>query len=596
MNLMDELGKEELDQLMSMFRDQSLQILEEMGQDLLALESGTADSDAMTRLRRGAHTIKGDSACVGLGSVTEVAHKIEDVLDAVVEGRILLDRPAVDVILKGLDAVRAAVTTPEAGDVSIETAGELLQELAQIQNDSELLQELARIQDSSESDCSPASAAIGAREVADKAGNQTEVEARRRSDYVRVEAAKIDTLLNLAGEMVIARSVINQLSPELEAALPKKNDIVTRFGSASLQMGKLIAELQKSALKMRMVTVDHVFRRFSRPMRQLAGELGKEVELDISGGETELDRALVDLLYEPLLHLLRNAIDHGLETGEERLAAGKPGTGRIAMRAYHEGNQVVIEVSDDGRGINAAALKARAIDAGAITRQQADLMPENDALNLLFLEGVSTATRITQLSGRGVGGAAVKCAVEGSRGSVSLKSEMGSGTCFTLRTPHTLAINRALLFKAAGQLFALPLLAVSEIARAEGHEIVHLDGMENYRLRDRFISLVRPGAVLSVDRRKGGSGAALRSEARHFFILILAAGDKRYGVVADELIGEQELVIKPLDGHWLQSEALAGASVLGDGRVVLIMDAEMVFRKAIKYERAKGNDRQAYAV
>lgn len=582
MTVMDELAKEELDQLMGVFRDQSLQILEEMGQDLLALESGTAEPDAMTRLRRGAHTIKGDSACVGLDSVTEVAHKIEDALDAVVEGHISLDRSAVDVILKGLDAVRAAISAPQAGDVSIETASELLQELAQIHG--------------RERDSSAGSGSSIVHELAEKpAGSHTEAEAKRRSDYVRVEASKIDTLLNLAGEMVIARSVFSQLAPELEAALPR-NEIVARFSGASLQMGKLIAEFQKSALKMRMVTVDHVFRRFSRPMRQLAGELGKEVELDISGGETELDRALVDLLYEPLLHLLRNAVDHGLETSEERLAAGKPGTGRIAMRAYHEGNQVVIEVSDDGRGIDTGVLKAHAIDAGAITRQQADLMLENDAVNLIFLEGVSTAKKITQLSGRGVGGAVVKSAVEGSRGSVSVKSEAGRGTCFTLRMPLTLAIIRALLFRAAGQLFALPLLAVSEIARAEAGDIVHLDGMENYRLRDRFISLVRPGAVLSVDRRKGGSGAALRSEARQFFILILAAGDKKYGVVADELTGEQELVIKPLDNHWLQNEALAGASVLGDGRVVLIMDAEMVFRKAIKYERAKGNDREAYAV
>lgn len=583
---MDELAKEELDQLMAVFRDQSLQILEEMGHDLLALESGAADPDAMTRLRRGAHTIKGDSACVGLGGVTEVAHKIEDALDAVLEGETSFDRPVVDVILKGLDALRAAVGAAPVGDVSVETAGELVQELTRIQN--------ARARDASRR--STANNKSSAREVPERSvSSHTETVGKRRSEYVRVEASKLDTLLNLTGEMVIVRSVMGQLAPELEAALPR-NEIVTRFSGASLQMGKLTAELQKSVLKMRMVTIDHVFRRFTRPMRHIAGELGKEVELQIEGGETELDRALVDLIYEPLLHLLRNAVDHGLESKEERKAAGKPETGRIAMRAYHEGNQVVIEVSDDGRGIDARALKASAIDAGAITKQQADMMPDDDALNLIFLEGVSTARKITQLSGRGVGAAAVKSVVEQLRGSVAIKSEVGRGTCSILRMPLTLAIIRALLFRAAGQLFALPLLSVSEIARAESSDIVHLDGMENYRLRDRFISLVRPGLVLSVDRRKGGSGAALRSEAKQLFIMVLAAGDKKYGVAADELLGERELVIKPLDGHWLQNEALAGASVLGDGSVVLIMDAEMVFRKAVKYERAKGDGREAYAV
>jgi two-component system chemotaxis sensor kinase CheA len=223
-------------------------------------------------------------------------------------------------------------------------------------------------------------------------------------------------------------------------------------------------------------------------------------------------------------------------------------------------------------------------------------MPDEDAVELIFLQGLSTANEITRLSGRGIGAAAVKAAIEQVRGSVAVKSEAGGGTCFTLRMPLTLAIIRALLFKAAGQLFALPLLAVSEIARAKGSDIVYLDGIENYRLRDRFISLVRPGVVLSFDRRKGGSGANLRSEATHFFVIVLDTGDKRYGVVADELMGEQELVIKPLDNEWVQNEALAGASVLGDGGVVLIMDAEMVFRKAIKYERGKGNGREAYAV
>jgi two-component system, chemotaxis family, sensor kinase CheA len=348
-------------------------------------------------------------------------------------------------------------------------------------------------------------------------------------------------------------------------------------------------------LKMRMVTIDHVFRRFARPMRELASELEKEVELKIEGGETELDRALIDLLYEPLLHLLRNAVDHGLETREQRRAVGKPEIGRIAMRAYHEGNQIVVEVSDDGRGIDFAAIKVSAIESGAITKQDAERMTDEDAAELIFLQGLSTANKVTSLSGRGIGAAAVKASIEQVRGSVAVKSEVGVGTCFTLRMPLTLAIIRALLFSAAGQLFALPLLAVGEIARAKAGDIVDLDGVENYRLRNRFISLVRPGVVLSFDRRRGGSGAAIRSDSAHFFVIVVETGAKTYGVVADDLMGEQELVIKPLDSRWVQNEALAGASVLGDGRVVLIMDAEMVFRKAIKYERGKGNGREAYA-
>jgi two-component system chemotaxis sensor kinase CheA len=583
---MDDLTRAELDQLLAVFRDQSLQILEEMGQDLLALESGQADAEAMTRLRRGAHTIKGDSACVGLDGVTQVAHKIEDVFDGVLVGQIEFDRRSVDLILEALDSIKTAIGDEEVGDVPAESTNEIVKALDGIQKRGE---DAVFAHLSNDHKGQPLQVPEGPFHGEGEAPN------KNRRGFVRVEAAKIDTLLNLAGEMVIARSVMTQLGPELELAI-QRNEMVDRFSGASNQMGKLIAELQKSVLKMRMVTIDHVFRRFARPMRELAAQRGKEVELQISGGETELDRALVDILHEPLLHLLRNAVDHGLETMEERRRAGKPEAGRITMRAYHEGNQVVVEVSDDGRGIDPSTVKRKAIEVGALTQQDADRMPDEDAVELIFVQGLSTAKELTQVSGRGVGAAAVKAAIEQLRGTVAVRSEVGSGTCFTLRMPLTLAIIKALLFTASGQLFALPLLAVSEIARAEGSDIVHLDGIENYRLRDRFISLVRPGMVLSFDRRRGGSGAALRSEAKHFFVVVLATGDKKYGVVADELIGEQELVIKPLDSRWVQNDALAGASVLGDGRVVLIMDAEMVFRKAIKYERGKGNYREAYAV
>ena len=581
---MDDLTRAELDQLLAVFRDQSLQILDEMGNDLLALETGKADAEAMTRLRRGAHTIKGDSACIDLQSVTRVAHKIEDVFDAVLCGHIKFDRSSVNVILKSLDAVRAAIGSAEVVDVAASAADKLVEELAAIEG----------LGKDGLSSSSPAPE-TGEKQAEGQPRGDNALTSRPRRGFVRVEAEKIDTLLNLAGEMVIARSVIGQLGPELESTF-RRSEIFDRFDGANNQMGRLIADLQKSVLKMRMVTIDQVFRRFGRPMRELATQRGKEVELHTSGGETELDRALVDILYEPLLHLLRNAVDHGIETVSERRSSDKPDVGQISMRAYHEGNQIVVEVSDDGRGIDPSAVKLKAVEFGALTKQDAEQLTDEEVLELIFLQGLSTAREITHLSGRGVGAAAVKAAVEQLRGSVAVKSEPGKGTCFILRMPLTLAIIRALLFTAAGQLLALPLLAVSEIARAEGPAIVHLDGMENYRLRDRFISLVRPGAVLSYDRRKGGNGASLRNEAKQFFVIVLVTGGKQYGVVADELLGEQELVIKPLDSSWVQNDALAGASVLGDGRVVLIMDAEMVFRKAIKYERTKVNHREAYAV
>lgn len=574
---MGELKSIELDQLMGIFREQSLQIVDEMTHDLLALESQTADGEAMTRLRRGAHTIKGDSACIGLDGIAQVAHKIEDAFD----GQTAFDRHSVDAMLRSLDAIKAAIGGEEAGDVGTETVTALIGALSGIHNH-------AGVDD-------PAPSVGEGQPAQNQSLSATNGQSKHRRDYIRVESTKLDALLNLAGEMVIARSVINQIQPELNREFPR-NELVGRLAIAGTQMGKLVSELQKRVLKLRMVTIDHVFRRFARPMRELAAECGKEFEMQIVGGETELDRTLVDSVYEPLLHLLRNAVDHGLETVEERRNTGKPEAGSIVTRAYHEGNQVVIEVTDDGRGIDITAVKAKAVRCGAISKLQADQMPDGEAGELVFTEGLSTTEEITQLSGRGIGMTAVKSVVEQLRGTIAVKSEAGKGTCFTIRLPLTLAIIRALLFTATGRLFALPLLSVTEIAVGDAAGIVNLDGMEHYRLHDRLVSLVRPGIVLGFDRRHGGSGASLRSDPAQMFLIVLVAGNKRYAVIADEIIGEQELVIKPLDGGWVENDALAGASVLGDGRVVLIMDSEMVFRKAVKYERGSSDYIEAYAI
>jgi two-component system chemotaxis sensor kinase CheA len=680
----DDFSLDELNTLLNMFRDQSLQILDEMTQDLFVLETKGADPECLGRLRRGAHTIKGDSACVGLDSITELAHKLEDFMEALVSGGLKFDARSVDSILEGLDEIRAALSNESVADIPADRAQILIQKIEEAAMDAaeaavslaceesiepatEQVAEVEAVLVASHPEKSPrkrktaarktppdnrprsakprrkakleepvvaietgglveenpqqevleiaqdfaetpvyADLVEGKKESASEANQetmtlpgylaqQTVVARKAGSEFVRVEAAKIDALLNLAGEMVIARSVISQLEPELEAVL-ERNDLFDRFGRARTQMDKLIAQLHKSVVKIRMVTIDNVFKRFNRPMRELALDSGKQVELEMSGGETEMDRALVDLIYEPILHLLRNAVDHGIETAEERGRAGKPEAGQIHMRAYHEGNQVVVEVSDDGRGIDKEALKKKALEKGMVSEEEAARMSDEEALELIFVAGFSTAKEITRVSGRGVGMDAVRNAIEQMRGSVSVRSEVGAGTIFTLRMPLTLAIIRALLFSTSGQLFALPLMSVREIVRISLSEVTNLDGFENYRLREQFISVVKPSLVLGIERRKGGSGAAMRQASEAVYLIIVTAGNKKYAVVADSLYGDQELVIKPLDIRWVHNDALAGASVLGDGRVVLIMDAEMMFRKAIRHERNKGSEKRQYAV
>jgi two-component system chemotaxis sensor kinase CheA len=728
---MDDLSNEELEQLLGVFREQALTVLEDMSQDILALEHNHADAEAMARLRRSAHTIKGDSACIGLDGITEVSHRMEDLIEGIRENKLSIDASLVNVLLQGLDEMRSAIGAELVSDLSPEALQRVLDSIAQIEVGRDapatderepepaadgpasddgttdaatkaeqsaapwkptfrfpdeqphaepnrlLLQDavvqiikgsiddgrqvylhvasnswVESLKEALQEEGCPVGLLfeLGAREgmedasdlvlvtgfspeamlgwlrgVIGEAGDSgslpsrllwmqptadgvamtavkhgpprrpaanaapvAEAAAPRRSaEYVRVEATRIDALLNVAGEMVIARSAMNQIMPDIEAAFPK-NDLVARFSAASMQMGKLIAELQKSVLKMRMLMIDTVFRRFNRPMRELAAEKGKLIELEISGGETELDRTLVDLVYEPLLHLLRNAVDHGLEPPEDRQRAGKPQTGKVTMRAYHEGNQVVVEVSDDGRGIDVQRLKMRAVEIGQLKQSEVDRLSDESALDLTFMPGLSTASEITTVSGRGIGASAVKSFVEELRGSLSVRTEPGTGTTFSLRMPLTLAIIKALLFNVCGQTFALPLLVVSEVARVKESDMIYLDDFESFRLRDRFLSVVRPGKVFGFDRRVGGKGAALRATVDSFFVIVVTAGGRRFGIAADSLIGEQELVIKPLDAQWVQNEALAGASLLGDGRVVLILDAGAVFRKALKYEHSRG--------
>ncbi len=574
---MDDFTQKELAHLLAVYREQTLHLLDEMTADLLALEAGTADEEALARLRRAAHTIKGDSVCVMLEGVAEIAHRIEDLMESVMARGGDFDRNAVDAMLGGLDLVREAIDGEAVADVSAAAVKLWADEL-----DAETI-------DAAAEDEMPAAATDSL-----QGQSNTLPAARRAEPYVRIEAEKIDMMLNLASEMVIARSVLNQVGAQFEQQM-MHSDLVRRARESHLQISKLISELQKNVLRLRMVTIDTIFKRFARPMRQLAIESGKRLELEMLGGETELDRALTDALYEPLLHLLRNAVDHGIETPGERTAADKPEVARITVRAYHDGNQIVVEVRDDGRGIRPEALKAKAIRAGIITPARAAEMNDKEAFELLFLDGLSTAEQVTQVSGRGVGAAAVKRAIETLHGSVTVASEAGVGTCFTLRLPLTLAIIRALMFAANGQWFALPLLAIGEVARIQPSEITHVDGVESYRLRDRFISVVRPGWALDFERRRGGAGAALRTEAERLFVIVVTIAGQTFGILADTLYGEEEVVIKALDNQWLHNDAIAGATLVGNGQIVLILDAENVLRKAIRFERLKREGERAYA-
>jgi two-component system chemotaxis sensor kinase CheA len=389
---------------------------------------------------------------------------------------------------------------------------------------------------------------------------------------LRVDASRIDAVMNLVGELIIGKSMLNRALAEFDqrhARDPVRAKLVDALGFQS----RVLEELHKCVLKIRMVPVEQLFRRFPRVVRDVAKQCGKDVALDVSGQHTDLDKSILDSLGEPLMHLVRNAVDHGIEPADERLTAGKPARGTVYLNAYHQGTQVVIEVRDDGRGIDAAHVRQQAVKQGIIKAEEAARLTDQEALNLVFESGFSTASEITEVSGRGVGMDVVRTVLDRLKGTVHISTKKGQGTTFQLRAPLTLASIQTLLFRVGGRLFAVPLSSVVEISRIHDQEIHRVDQREVLRLRDQILTLVR---LEHLSRLR-----AIESEPKKkkHFVIVIGAAEKRFGLVVDSMVGEEELVIKALPSDIISSDLVSGASILGDGTVVLILNVPAVLSR-----------------
>ena len=381
-------------------------------------------------------------------------------------------------------------------------------------------------------------------------------------NLLRVDAEKIDSVLNLVGELILAKSMLQQALLEFGERFPK-DGLRGKFADAMGFQGRVLNDLQHAVMKIRMVPVDQLFRRFPRIVRDVGLQCGKEVELTIKGGQTDLDKSILDAIAEPMTHLVRNAIGHGIESAEERVRAGKRAQGTLRLDAYHQGNQVVIEVSDDGRGIDAEKVRQRALALGLLSADQASRLSEAETLELILRPGFSTAEEITELSGRGVGLDVVQSVLARLKGTVQIETARARGTIFRMRLPLTLAIIRALLFRVEQRLYALPLNAVAEIARTVEENIQQVEHYEVLQLRNDVLPLLRLGS-------KPASGP--ETAQRKVFVLVINSGEHKFGLVVDALEGEDELVIKALDDQSITTDLVSGASILGDGRVVLILN------------------------
>ncbi len=379
---------------------------------------------------------------------------------------------------------------------------------------------------------------------------------------LRVETSRIDAVMNLVGELIIGKSMLQRTINELDRRYPKE-PLRGRFSDALAFQSRVLDELQKSVMKIRMVPVEQLFRRFPRVVRDIARLRNKEIVLEVSGQNTDLDKSILDALGEPLAHLVRNAADHGIESPADRELAGKPARGTIRLNAYHEGDQVVIEVSDDGMGLDREKIVRRAVERGLYTSEEATRLNESEALQLIFRPGFSTKEEVTEISGRGVGLDVVKSVLENMKGFVEVTSEPGHGTTFKLIVPLTLASIQALLFRVEGRLYAVPLASVVEITRILPEEIHVVNDREVVQLRKQILTLVRLG--------QSGPQPA-RESPKRIFVVVVGVGGRRFGLVVDSLMGEEELVIKPLEDQLIASSLVSGASILGDGTVVLILN------------------------
>ena len=388
------------------------------------------------------------------------------------------------------------------------------------------------------------------------------------SDTLRVDAERIDAVMNLVGELIIGKSMLYQSIGEFGRRFPK-DALRNQLLDTMAQQSQVLNALQRSVMKIRMVPVDQLFRRFPRLVRDTAKACGKDIVMTVSGAETDLDKGILDALAEPLAHLVRNAADHGIETPQERVAAGKPAQGVIRLNAYHQANHVVLEVTDDGRGLNIEKILAKAIERAVISPEQAARMTDQEKLDLVFESGVTTAERVTEISGRGVGMDVVRSTLTRLKGTVAIDSAPGVGTTFRMTLPLTLAIIKALLFRVGARVFAIPLSSVVEITRATEQDVHVVDNSEVFRLREQLITLVRVSELVP-----GG-----QETANKFFVVVVGLGDRKFGLIVNRLVGEEELVIKAIQDNLVATELVSGASILGDGTVVLILNLTAVVER-----------------
>lgn len=548
------LAKEQDDELVHEFLVESHENLERLDRELVELERDPGSVELLSSVFRTIHTIKGTCGFLGFSKLEAVAHRGESLLSRLRDGTLTLTPEITSALLGLVDAVRQVLDCIEhdgsEGDVDY---ARLLEALSALQQDAPV-----------------AAPGLEAPALAESPATAETRTTAASDGSIRVDVHVLDSLMNLVGELVLARNQILQRLRTGDSA---------GLASACQSLDLISGELQEGIMRTRMQPIENVWSRFPRLVRDLAVACGKQVRLEMEGQHTELDRALIETIRDPLTHIVRNAVDHGIEAPDVRAAAGKPREGRLFLGAFHEGGLVNVEITDDGAGIEPERIRAKALARGFVTEEQAGRLSEGELLALIFQPGFSTAEQVTNVSGRGVGMDVVKRNIEKIGGAVDVRSRSGHGSSFRIKIPLTLAILPALIVESGGDRYALPQSSLVELVRLEGEVarrgIERIHGAPVHRLRGSLLPLVDLAQALGI-----ADGLAARASEDTVYIVVLQAGDRSFGLVVDAVHDTQEIVVKPLAAQLERLSSFAGATLLGDGAVALILDVLGLARRA----------------
>ena len=595
------------DEIVKEFLIESHENLDRLDQDLIVLEKDPDNRDKLASIFRTIHTIKGTSGFLAFNQLEALTHAGENLLAKLRDGLLALTPEITTTLLAMLDEVRKMLASIEAtGGEGERHNQELIETLAQLLAGSELksgpepqMQSVdsptpaangndIRIVDVAASE-SPQPSEIQNKQLAivtapedkhDKPQDGSETlhaqhpaHGQSVSDStIRVDVGQLDRLMNRVGELVLLRNQIVQYTNSTEDS---------ELLGTSQRLNLLTTELQEGVMKTRMQPIGNIWSKFPRTVRDVALSCGKQARLEMEGKETELDKTIIEAIKDPLTHLVRNAVDHGIEAPEVRRAAGKDLEGRLFLRAFHEGGQVNIEITDDGAGLDYEKIRNKAIQKGLITGDQAARMTEREIANLIFMPGLSTAAKVTNVSGRGVGMDVVKTNIENIGGTVDVQSKFGQGSTVRMKIPLTLAIIPALIVTTSGDRYAIPQVSLLELVRLEGEQVRNgielVNGVPVYRLRGRLLPLVYLSRELDAEPnpqnpQPSSTGADTAEETQSVNIVVLRADDRRFGLVVDEINDTEEIVVKPLSKQLKSINTYAGATIMGDGKVALILD------------------------